>query len=181
MGVLIDELLAFSRIGRHTISPIVIDMEGLAKSAAAELTKNTSYQHATVVVEALPACMGDPSLFRLVWNNLLSNALKFSHKQEHPDIQVRGHRVDGECVYSVKDNGAGFNMSYYNKLFGVFQRLHTEREFEGTGVGLAIVHRVVSRHNGRVWAESEENAGATFYFALPGVDASPDEQIIASA
>ena len=181
MGVLIDELLAFSRIGRHAINPVVIDMEGLARSAAAELTKNSSYHHATVVVEAMPACMGDPSLFRLVWNNLLSNALKFSHKLERPSIHVGGRRIDGECVYSVKDNGAGFNMTYYNKLFGVFQRLHTEREFEGTGVGLAIVHRVVSRHHGRVWAESEENAGATFYFALPGVNPSPDERIIASA
>jgi light-regulated signal transduction histidine kinase (bacteriophytochrome) len=99
--------------------------------------------------------------------NLLDNAIKFSSKREQPVIEVSGHENGAECVYSVKDNGVGFDMRYYDKLFGVFQRLHSAEEFDGTGVGLAIVQRVVARHGGRVWAEGEVNKGAAFYFSLP--------------
>jgi light-regulated signal transduction histidine kinase (bacteriophytochrome) len=116
---------------------------------------------------SIPPATGDPTLIRQVWTNLLANAIKFSAKRERSIIQVNGEYLDGEILYSVKDNGAGFNMKYITKLFNVFQRLHHMDEFEGTGVGLAIVHRIVSRHGGRVWAEGEVNNGAVFYFTLP--------------
>jgi light-regulated signal transduction histidine kinase (bacteriophytochrome) len=118
-------------------------------------------------LKALPPARGDATLLRQAWSNLLDNAIKFSGKRERPVIEVSGHESGAECVYCVKDNGAGFDMRYYDKLFGVFQRLHSAEEFEGTGVGLAIVHRVVTRHGGRVWAEGKVDAGATFFFALP--------------
>jgi light-regulated signal transduction histidine kinase (bacteriophytochrome) len=118
-------------------------------------------------VGALPAAVGDPSLMRQVWINLLGNAIKFSSKKERAAIKVSGDLQEGELVYAVEDNGAGFDMQYVEKLFGVFQRLHSTGAFEGTGVGLALVQRVIRRHGGRVWAEGEVDGGATFYFALP--------------
>jgi light-regulated signal transduction histidine kinase (bacteriophytochrome) len=115
----------------------------------------------------LPAATGDPVLIRQVWANLISNAIKFSSKRDHAVIRLRGREEPGEYIYSVSDNGAGFDMNYANKLFGVFQRLHNQKEFSGTGVGLAIVQRIIHRHGGRIWAESQPNQGATFYFSLP--------------
>ena len=120
-----------------------------------------------VTVDPLPPAPGDRTLIRQVWVNLLSNAVKFSAKAPAPVIRVCGRTEDTEFIFSVRDNGVGFEMQYYNKLFGVFQRLHSAEEFPGTGVGLAIVKRVVTRHGGRVWAEGKPDEGATFYFALP--------------
>ncbi|MCB0153933.1 MAG: GHKL domain-containing protein [Anaerolineae bacterium] len=127
----------------------------------------TERQHLDLRIAPLPAAMGDPALIRQVWHNLLANALKFSSKRPRAIIEIQGEERETEVIYSICDNGAGFDMRYADKLFGVFQRLHSEREFEGTGVGLAIIQRIIHRHNGRVWAESEPDQGATFYFTLP--------------
>ena len=114
----------------------------------------------------LPKAQGDPAMIRLVWTNLLSNAVKFSSKKELSVIKVDSEVRSGEVIYSIRDNGAGFDMRYADKLFGAFQRLHSSKEFEGTGVGLAIVQRIVQRHGGRVWAEGEPGKGAVFYFTI---------------
>ena len=167
LGALIDDLLAFSRLGRRPITAVEVDMNALVQGVLNELrpVAGESAQHC--VIEPLPAAWGDRALLRQVWVDLLSNAFKFAGKREQPVIKVAGHHGGMENVYSVSDNGAGFDMQYYDKLFGVFQRLHGTDEFPGTGAGLAIVRRVVTRHGGRVWAEGKINAGATFYFALP--------------
>jgi light-regulated signal transduction histidine kinase (bacteriophytochrome) len=141
-------------------------MTALAREAFSKLQADGG-KSATCLFEPLPAAWGDRLLLRQVWINLLSNALKYSGSREAPIVQVRGYEEQGENVYCVTDNGAGFDMKYYDKLFGVFQRLHSAEEFAGTGVGLAIVQRIVTRHGGRVWAESVPNDGATFYFSLP--------------
>jgi PAS domain S-box-containing protein len=167
MGQLIDDLLAFSRLGRTTLQSSTIDMETLADSVFHEVTSPEARERIEFHVDRLPRVAGDPTLMRQVWTNLLSNAVKFSSKQEKAVIEVGSILKDGEFTYFVRDNGAGFDMRYVEKLFGVFQRLHSEREFEGTGVGLAIVQRVIQRHGGRVWAEGEEDRGASFFFTLP--------------
>jgi PAS domain S-box-containing protein len=167
MDRLIDDLLAFSRVGRVALQPAPIDMGTMARSVFHELTSPADRRRIDFLVEAAPAAVGDPSLMRQVWVNLLGNAIKFSSKRERAAVDVRGESQGPEVVYSVRDNGAGFDMRYADKLFGVFQRLHSAREFDGTGVGLAIVQRVVHRHGGRVWAEGDVDHGATFHFALP--------------
>jgi PAS domain S-box-containing protein len=166
MGQLIDDLLAFSRLSRADMQLAPIDMEMLVNAVFDELTTPTDRARIDFHVAPLPPTVGDPSLIRQVWLNLLSNAVKFSSKRKRALIQVSGKQSDDEIVYSVRDNGAGFDMQYADKLFGVFQRLHSEREFEGTGVGLAIVQRVIHRHGGRIWGESTVDEGATFYFTL---------------
>jgi light-regulated signal transduction histidine kinase (bacteriophytochrome) len=118
-------------------------------------------------VDQLPAAQADPSLITQVWTNLISNAVKYSGKKASPKVNVGSYRDNENVVYFVKDNGAGFEMEYASKLFGVFQRLHKKEEFDGTGIGLAIIHRVVTRHGGKVWAEAKVDEGATFYFSLP--------------
>lgn len=167
MGALIDDLLAFSRIGRATLTRVDVDMGGLVASVVQEIGEPKDVVMPACDVGSLPAAVGDPSLLKQVWFNLISNAIKYSGKNPAARVEVRGERVNGECVYRVADNGAGFDMRYADKLFGVFQRLHRVEEFPGTGVGLAIVQRIVVRHGGRVWAEGKVNEGATFHFALP--------------
>ena len=166
MGQLIDDLLTFSRLGRVEIHPALIDMASLAGSTFDEVTAPQERERIDLRVGPLPPATGDPALLRQVWANLLANAVKFSAKRERPSIEIQAGREGDDIVYSIRDNGAGFDMRYVDKLFGVFQRLHSAREFEGTGVGLAIVQRVVHRHGGRVWAHGAPGAGATFYFTL---------------
>lgn len=167
MGNLIDDLLAFSRLGQKEINVSDINMDALAKEVFQELKTPLINRKIEFIIKLMPSSRCDSSMIRQVWVNLLSNAIKFSKDKELAVIEVGG-RVDGnENIYYVKDNGAGFDMRYVNKLFGVFQRLHDVEEFEGTGVGLALVQRIVCRHGGRAWAEGKINEGATFYFALP--------------
>ncbi|MCX6951321.1 MAG: ATP-binding protein, partial [Verrucomicrobia bacterium] len=168
MGALIDDLLAFSRLGRQYLRVQPIDMARLVRVVLAELGEPWPERTVDVLVGPLPECEGDPALLKQVWLNLLANALKYTRKQAKAEIEI-GCRTDaGEDVFFVRDNGVGFDMQYVDKLFGVFQRLHRAEDYEGTGVGLAIVQRVVHRHGGRVWAEAREGHGATFYFTVPG-------------
>ena len=142
-------------------------MKALTEFVFDELIKAENRERIDFELGNLPAARGDSSLIRQVWINLLSNAIKFTSKKERAVIEVGSQQSSDENIYYVRDNGAGFDMEYSNKLFGVFQRLHSENEFSGTGVGLANVHRIIRRHGGRVWAEGEVEKGATFYFALP--------------
>ena len=164
MGTLIDSLLAFSRLSRQPIVPVPVDMRSLAAEAWVELAPEGAVECS---MEELPGARGDRGLLKQVWSNLLSNAAKYSAGVGSPRVVVSGRRDGAELVYCVADNGVGFDMRLAPKLFGVFQRLHTESEFPGTGVGLAIVQRIVVRHGGRAWAESEPGAGARFFFSLP--------------
>jgi len=166
MAQLIDDLLEYSRLGRKRLASAPIDMKRLVEEVLAELQVHGE-KLPKMMMGALPPARGDATLLKQVWTNLMANAIKFSGKREHPVIEVSGHENGAESVYCAKDNGAGFDMKYYDKLFGVFQRLHSEEEFKGTGVGLAIVQRVVFRHGGRVWAEGKVDEGAAFYFSLP--------------
>ena len=167
MGELIDDLLAFSRLNRKEMRASVVDMQMLANSVFIELATEEDKERIEFHVDNLSSVTGDPTLIRQVWVNLLSNAIKFTSREKRAVIEVGSMESKSETIYYVRDNGTGFDMQYASKLFGVFQRLHSESEFEGTGVGLAIVQRVVHRHGGRVWAEGELEKGATFYFALP--------------
>jgi len=167
MGTLIDDLLAFSRLGRLPVMTREIDVNSMVREVVAELLGPHGGARPRIDLGPLPPVQADPNLLRQVWANLLGNALKYSSKAEQPRIEISGRREGQENFYSVRDNGVGFDMAYADKLFGVFQRLHRADEFSGTGVGLAIVQRVVTRHGGRVWAESQLNRGAVFSFALP--------------
>lgn len=168
MGRLVDDLLGFSRLGRQPVSRERVRPESLVRWCLTELTPAREGRTVHVVVEPLPECEADAGLLRQVWLNLLDNAFKYTRARDTAEIRVGHRQVDGGGAYFVADNGVGFDMAYADKLFGVFQRLHTEEEYEGTGVGLALVQRIVSRHGGRVWAEAEAGHGATFYFTLPG-------------
>ena len=167
MGVLIDELLAFSRLGRKALQVADLDMVKLARSCVDGMTTQINGHAPELQFGALPPAKGDRVLLGQVWTNLLSNAIKFSSKSENPRVVVSAVTDEKEHIYYVRDNGAGFDPKYKSKLFGVFQRLHDASEFPGTGVGLALVQRIVNRHGGRVWAESKLGEGATFYFTLP--------------
>lgn len=167
MGQLIDDLLAFSRLGRAAMARSRVDMTVLAREAAEEIRAGGEGATAQFSIGELPAAWGDGSLLRQVWVNLLANAVKFSRFRRPPRIEVGGEQSGGENVYFVRDNGVGFDMAYASQLFGVFQRLHHNDEFPGTGVGLAIVQRIIDKHGGRVWAEGQVDRGATFRFALP--------------
>ena len=166
MGALIDDLLEFSRMGRKEIQKSAVDMTALAELSLSEINSAVDH-HAEVKIHSLHAANADPVMLKQVIINLLSNAVKYSSKTEKPFIEITSHVEDDEIVYSISDNGVGFNNEYVGKLFGVFQRLHLQSEFEGTGVGLALVKRIVNKHGGRIWASGEVNKGATFSFSLP--------------
>jgi PAS domain S-box-containing protein len=172
MGNLIDGLLAFSRLGRQPMQQTSIDMTALAREVAEEQVQLASRDTLVVDIQDLPFVRGDRMLLRQVWENLISNAIKYASKQAVIEVSIRGTLEAGRCVYHVQDNGVGFDMKYASKLFGVFQRLHRDDQFTGTGVGLAIVKRIVNRHGGSVWADAALGSGATFSFALPTQRAS---------
>ncbi|MBX3745279.1 MAG: PAS domain-containing protein [Verrucomicrobiae bacterium] len=167
LGQMVDDLLRFSRLGRQPLTRIAVDMNPLVQAALRELAPHLATRQVALQLSQLPGAVGDPSLLRHVWINLLDNALKFSRHQPRAEIHVSGFIRDGFATYSVRDNGAGFPMAHAHKLFNVFQRLHAADEFEGTGVGLALVHRIVQRHGGRIWAEAQPDHGALFHFSLP--------------
>ncbi len=169
MNQLIDSLLVLSRLGKKDITKKEVDINEVVRQAIEELKAVSKNGMPDIGVGELPSALGEVSLLRQVFINLISNAIKYSAKKEKPQIEIGSRSEDGADIYYIKDNGVGFNMEYKNKLFGVFQRLHDEHEYEGVGIGLAIVQRIVLRHGGRIWAEGEIGKGATFYFSLPSV------------
>src|ERR1044071_1216236 len=166
MRQLIDDLLRLSQLGRRRLSMQPVKTSDLVHSVLSELHPDQDGRQIQVNVGNLPDCVADASLLKQVYVNLLSNAFKFTRHKSGALVEVGYHEETGQCVYFVRDNGAGFEMRYAKKLFGVFQRLHSEQEFEGTGVGLSIVQRIITRHGGRIWAEGEVDKGATFHFTL---------------
>ncbi len=166
MAALIDDLLAFSRFGRLALTRQPVDTAALVREALDSLGDEQAGRKLELSIGPLPPCEGDPVLLKQVWVNLLSNALKFTRSRDVARIDICCEDRHGERVYVVRDNGVGFDMKYAGKLFGVFQRLHRPEEYEGTGVGLAIVQRIVQRHGGSVWAESAPDAGAAFFYTL---------------
>jgi light-regulated signal transduction histidine kinase (bacteriophytochrome) len=170
MGLLIDDLLAFSRLGRKPLAMQMVNMHELVKSAVGEIKANNDGRHGDVDIQVapLPPVAGDHALLRQVWTNLISNAVKYSEpRKDQARIVVSGEQKGDHMHYWIRDNGVGFDMRYADKLFGVFQRLHPQEEFEGTGVGLAIVQRIVNRHGGQVSATADVGQGACFSFELP--------------
>lgn len=167
MGELIDDLLEFSRVGRASLVKTQVDMNRVVGEVLRELNISDDSSNALIVQKDLGLSESDPKLIKQVWVNLISNALKYSSKKDKPVIDIGVMNDSDNTIYYVKDNGAGFDMSHADKLFGVFQRLHKVAEYEGTGVGLALAHRIVTRHGGKIWAEAKVNEGATFYFTLP--------------
>jgi len=170
MGLLIDDLLAFSKLGRKQVSSATINMTALLNDVIADIIIEEDATIPIFEMDDLAPANGDQSLIRQVWINLISNAIKYSKYKPEIRIKITSIAKNGKIVYCVKDWGAGFDMEYYDKLFGVFQRLHSQEEFDGTGIGLAIVQKIVSRHHGTVWAESKLDEGASFYFSLPDIN-----------
>jgi light-regulated signal transduction histidine kinase (bacteriophytochrome) len=166
MGTLIDDLLTFSRLSRTPLKKQEVNTGELVRHVLEELSSQREGRQVEIRMGDLPACQGDPALLKQAWVNLLSNALKYTRQRETAVVEIGCEPGQDENVYFVRDNGAGFDMRYVHKLFGVFQRLHRADEFEGTGVGLAIVQRVIHRHGGRIWADAAVDRGATFYFTL---------------
>jgi len=167
MEKLINDLLTFSRLGREDVTRNHVDTESIVKNIIEDIRNQHSIKKTVFNVGNLLPAIGDSALLKQVWLNLLSNAYKYSQNKATPSIEIGSTQNNKEISYYVKDNGVGFDMNYYSKLFGVFQRLHNENEFEGTGVGLAIVQRIINRHGGKVWAEAKINEGACFYFTIP--------------
>ena len=167
MGRLIDDLLNFSRVGRHGVQLTNTDMTSLVREVFDQVKGRAGERQVDFRVGDLPAAPGDLALLRQVWINLIDNALKYTRHRSQVQVSITGVKRGSEVVYSIRDNGAGFDMKYASKLFGVFHRLHSADEFEGTGVGLALVQRIIRRHGGRVGAEAQVDRGATFYFTLP--------------
>ncbi len=166
-GALIEDLLSFSRTGRAQMHLALVGMNRLVEEALSNVGVETEGRNLSWKVGQLPEVWGDSSMLRLVWQNLLSNAVKYTSTRDEATIEVGSKAEGDEAIFFVRDNGVGFDMRYADKLFGVFQRLHRAEEFEGTGIGLANVRRIVNRHGGRVWAEGSVGSGATFYFSLP--------------
>ena len=148
------------------MTTLLIDLNEMTKEVVDELASNYPPSKIKFQKQNLPSVFGDPTMIRQVMVNLIDNAVKYSSRHPQPVVEIGCHLKNGECVYYVKDNGAGFDMKYADKLFGVFQRLHTAEDFAGTGVGLAIVQRIIKRHHGRIWSEAKVNEGATFFFTL---------------
>jgi PAS domain S-box-containing protein len=171
MGELIDDILEYSRAGRVELAMQPVDLGGITREAIAGL--RDAYPAVDIRLSDLPTVQGDPAALRQVMHNLLDNSLKYSSHETRPSIAVEADRNGGEITVTIRDNGAGFDMQYAGKLFGMFQRMHTDKDFPGTGVGLAIVKRIVERHGGRIWAEAAVGAGATFHFALPAAGGEP--------
>ena len=181
MNILIEEILALSRTGRQGLNPNIItsqDLREMIQSVLYELSSLEQNRKIEIVLDDLPECYADPILLKQVFVNLLSNAFKFTRQKDHPIIKIGGQRKNSTSTFCIQDNGAGFDMAYADKLFGVFQRLHRQDEFEGTGVGLAIVHRIISQHGGKIWAESAPNQGATFYFNLNADQTRPRAELM---
>jgi signal transduction histidine kinase len=170
MGMLIDDLLAFSKLGRKQVASAAINMTALLNGVVADIVIEEGALIPIFEIEDLAPANGDQSLIRQVWINLISNAIKYSKYKPEIRIRITSIAQEDKIVYCVKDWGAGFDMEYYDKLFGVFQRLHSQEEFDGTGIGLAIVQKIINRHHGTVWAESKLDAGASFYFSLPDIN-----------
>ena len=166
MGMLIDDLLAFARLSRKDLIKSSFSMKDVVAEVWEELCKMETGRNIEFTLDELPDAYAEKVTIQQVWINLISNALKYSRKKEKTVIKISWLQRDNTVVYYIKDNGSGFDMEYYDKLFGVFQRLHSQDEFEGTGVGLAIVQRIIEKHDGKIWAESKPNEGATFYFSL---------------
>jgi len=173
MGELIDDLLSFSRIGRAELRTTRLDLSALVEQVLRILEPETAGRDIEWIMNELPAAQGDPQLLRLVFQNLIGNALKYTRLKPRARIEIGVTRDGDEIIFSIRDNGVGFDMRYVDRLFGVFQRLHSGAEFEGTGIGLANVKRIVHRHGGRVWAEGEVDRGASFSFALPNRGIAP--------
>jgi light-regulated signal transduction histidine kinase (bacteriophytochrome) len=173
MGQLIDDLLAFSRLGRREVKAVDLDMGTLVREVVEELRNTLGDRKVEWDLKPLPPARADRALMHQVWVNLLGNSLKFTRLQETAGIEVGCQPGEDEDIYYVKDNGVGFEMQFAHKLFGVFQRLHRYEDFEGTGVGLALVQRIIQHHGGRIWAEGRVNGGACFYFSLPCRPAPP--------
>ncbi len=167
MSHLIDDLLSFSCLGKQEISKVSLDMEGIIRDVWQNLLTINPDRSMTLRIAGIQPGMGDRSLMREVFSNLLGNAVKFTSNRDIALIDVESFVEDNETIYCIRDNGIGFDMKYHDNLFGVFQRLHSADKYEGTGIGLALVRRITNRHGGRVWAESEEDKGATFCFSLP--------------
>jgi light-regulated signal transduction histidine kinase (bacteriophytochrome) len=170
MTRLLDDLLLLSRLSRQEMKPARINMSELVESTWQELQDKSSARKIDFIVHALPEGWGDAALLRRVWTNLISNAIKFTVFKEKAVIEISGETEPERVVYCIKDNGVGFNPSAATKLFGVFQRLHTEEEFHGSGMGLAIAQRLVRRHSGEIWGDAKKGEGAKFCFALPRVE-----------
>jgi light-regulated signal transduction histidine kinase (bacteriophytochrome) len=166
MDQLIDDLLALSKVGKTEIRKSETNMEDLVRRSISELSESIKHR-AAIKINTLPPVVADRALLEQVWTNLISNAIKYSGKKESPEIEIGSKHKDNLVVYYIKDNGVGFDMQYVHKLFDTFQRLHRAIDFEGTGIGLAIVKRIITLHNGRIWAEAKPDHGATFYFSLP--------------
>jgi light-regulated signal transduction histidine kinase (bacteriophytochrome) len=167
MGTLIDDLLSFSRTGRAELKKSTLKMNQVFEDALAQIKPSINDRRITWKISSLPDVQGDYNLMRVVWINLLDNAVKYTKNKDKAVIQIGFKEEKREIVFYIKDNGVGFDMKYADKLFGVFQRLHSSAQFDGTGIGLANVQRIISRHGGRVWAEAETDIGATFYFSIP--------------
>jgi light-regulated signal transduction histidine kinase (bacteriophytochrome) len=169
MGNLIDALLSFSRLSRSEMQKTKINSKEMVNKVLQTFSEDLKGRNVEININDLPDAFGDENLISLVWTNLISNAIKYSKNKEKTVINIGGEKGIDTTMFYIRDNGAGFDMKYADKLFGVFQRLHKARDFEGIGIGLANVHRIITRHNGNCWAESEVGNGATFHFSLKNI------------